>query len=1349
MTNIPSFIPVDFDPFEEGKEIEKITLTSDSQREIWLSCIIGGKEANLAYNESVSLDFDGQLDYIALKKAVAEIILRHEALRSTISPNGEILIIYKNFPAPFELEDISNLAASEQKKYIQNFLNRELAFTLDLQKGPLFRVFLHRLNAEKYYFTLIKHHVICDGWSTGIILEDLSKIYNALINGTDISLGRAFQISEYVIAEDRYKLSEEYKATETYWLNQYKEHVPVLDLPTDRPRVIPRSYQANRIDFPLTGGLVHQIKSSGAKVGSSLVTTLLAAFEVLLYKITKQRDIIVGLPTSGQSASGLYNVVGHCVNLLPLKTYIDPSLSLIDYLKQRKRQVLDAYDHQRLTFGELIKKLVIPRDTSRVTLIPVIFNIDKGMDQSVSFNNLKQHLFSNPRAYENFEIYLNATGSKDDILLEWSYNTGLFDQKTIQDFHSEYEYILKKFIENPNITISALTSTPEINAEEIKTSHGLTLAVPQTLNDLIHRTVRLYPNKIAVRFNNSSISYQDLFEKSNQIAIYLIDNGIKTGDFIGLCTDRSIEMLLFLLGILKAGAVYIPLDPSYPKERIEFMVRDSTMKVLIINRGNQQKYDVTASQLIIEDILLRVDRLEKTSPDVTLSGSDLAYILYTSGSTGKPKGVKITHGNLANFLISMQNEPGITANDCLLAVTTISFDIAGLELYLPLISGAELVIADQGAIRDGRLLLKILEKRKVTIMQATPSTWQMMIDCGWKNGSISKVLCGGEALSKELAQNLLTRCDELWNMYGPTETTIWSTIKHINHKDKVLTIGLPINNTQIYIVDGQNNELPPGMPGEILIGGDGVATGYLNRSQLTEEKFIQNKFSNLNQSKVYKTGDVGLRLANGEIQYLGRIDHQVKIRGYRIELGEIEAILAALDGIKQAVVVAREDRFKDKHLVAYIVLDKFPEETDGLKSIQKQLSKDQIDYWTANLKKYLPDYMIPFEYMALLSFPITPNGKIDRNALPEPPSRPEDNISRDIVNFNETERLILSIWQTVLGMNYINLNDDFFELGGHSLLAVKVMTEIEKETGKRLPLASFFENSTVAKLAKKLTSNEEENEWNALVPIKTSGSKDPIYLIHGGGLNVLFYKPIVNYLDNDQPIYGFQALGLYKRHHDVKSVEEISAIYIKDLLKANPEGPYCLAGYSLGGIIAFEMAKQLTEINKNVKFIAIVDTYVGSRVKSNYVYIKILKKIRRQFSKFPFVVKTLYKYPREAFTYQLFKFKIHKILPFLNLKKPESLEAYLDDFTDYEKEIYDRYDFALKNYVMKPADVKINLLRVTKRIYYLDDSVYLGWQNFAKKGVIVHLVPGDHKSILYPPNDQNFARVLQSALDNV
>lgn len=1041
--------------------------------------------------------------------------------------------------------------------------------------------------------------------------------------------------------------------------------------------------------------------------------------------------MVVGLPSSGQAASGLTDLVGHCVNLLPLKSDINPALSFTDYLKKRKKEVLDAYDHQQFTFGELIKKLYILRDPSRVTLVPVIFNIDMGMDNAVAFDGLEYKLKSNPRAYENFELFLNATGNKDGIILEWSYNTGLFKTETIEAFNKDYNAILEKIIANPD------SSLAELSGREIKNdfAQGEELQIPlnQTISVLIAGTAKKYADKTAITFNKTSLTYQQLDKQVDQLASFLIQQGIKPGDIVGLSLERSMEMVICLLAVLKAGAAYLPLDPEYPLDRIEFMLEDSATKLLLTSKQYKNKYPAKYRQIVIEEIWPQLADQQLLSPSRAIDGDDLAYILYTSGSTGKPKGVKITHGNLVNLLLSIQKTPGINDADRILALTTISFDIAGAELYLPLITGAELVIADTETTKDGRLLLDIIEDKKISILQATPATWQMMLDSGWEKHYPIKAFSTGEALPKDMADKLLPRTDILWNLYGPTETTIWSTIKQVVPGEKVITIGWPINNTQVYIVDEQGKRLPAGMIGELYIGGYGVGKGYLNRPDLTDEKFVADTFSNIPGAMLYRTGDLGKLLESGEILCLGRIDQQVKIRGHRIELGEVESIIAKQTGVKQAVVIAREDTPGYKCLAAYVTL------TDGSDSV----TKATIQNWKKSLADTLPAYMVPDDFVALTSFPLTPNAKIDRKTLPMPQVSKTTGALNESITLTTDEKLISDIWSKILGIKNLKPSDDFFELGGHSVLAVKVMVAIEKKTKKRLPIATLFNNPTIEKLATQLSAGDRGENWDVLVPIKTTGKKEPVFLIHGAGLNILLFKSISEYFDDDQPVYGIQSLGLTREIEIPTSIEEISKRYLKEILEVSPDGPYALAGYSLGGFIAVEITRQLKEIGKEVKFLGVMDTYVGNKYYTNDNTSLLLRKIKRQFYKVPFFAKSFITNPNEAFGYQsnYVKKKVFKL-------RNAGVTRITDVMTDHEREIHRIYSKALDEYTLTPFDMEVTLFRVEKRLYYLDDPIYLGWNKFALKGVNIQCVPGDHKTFLEPPYSKRFAEIVQQVLDN-
>ncbi len=857
-------------------------------------------------------------------------------------------------------------------------------------------------------------------------------------------------------------------------------------------------------------------------------------------------------------------------------------------------------------------------------------------------------------------------------------------------------------------------------------------ALPYFLNKCANQ----YAGKVALKFHNRQLTYSDLYIQSNKLAKLLIDNEVRTGDVVGLALDRSPEMVISLLAILKSGAAYVPLDPEYPKDRIEFMLQDSAAKVLLTSKKYSKHFNSDAKEILIEDALRKLDAYTADAPAIEFSSDELAYILYTSGSTGKPKGVQIRHYNLVNFLLSMQNEPGMTADDKILAVTTISFDIAGLELYLPLITGAELTLCNSETSKDGRLLLDLVKDQNISFMQATPYTWRMMLEAGWENYLPIKILCGGEALPRDMVNKLTWRSSALWNMYGPTETTIWSTLKLIV-TDEDISIGKPIANTQVYILDEKMNNLTDGSVGEIFIGGDGVALGYRNRPDLTAERFIDDTFSNMPGNKIYRTGDLGRIKENGEIYCLGRIDHQVKVRGYRIELEEIEHALVKQDDVKEVVVIAREDMPGDPRLVAYVVLKAGNEHVD-LKTLTYN--------WHQALMSVLPEYMVPDDFVLLEAIPITPNGKTDRKSLPKPDYALITRTGDYVAPRTDVEKLVAEIWQDVMGLQQISIFDNFFTIGGRSLVAVQIMARIEKETGKRLPLATLFEHSTIEKLAVRLNVDAKSITWESLVPIKPSGTKMPLYIVHGAGLNVLLFNALAMNMDDDQPVYGLQARGLNGVDEPLDVMEDIAANYIAEIINQNPDGPYALAGYSLGGTIAYEMARQMTAAGKDVKLLAVFDTYAKQSDKYDPFVIRIFNKVLLFIMQFLYSFVLFANDPKRTIQYKSTSIKRRIIRLFWKVKGTEEKR---EGFFAYDNEIDEASAKAKRNYYQKPLNITVDLFRAKKKTFYMSDFKYLGWRKFALKGVNVHDIPGEHNTIFAPPHDKEFAVELQKCLDRV
>lgn len=853
-----------------------------------------------------------------------------------------------------------------------------------------------------------------------------------------------------------------------------------------------------------------------------------------------------------------------------------------------------------------------------------------------------------------------------------------------------------------------------------------------TLTKLIAKQAKQHPDKVAIKHNGQSITYEELDTVSNQIAAYFIAHNVTNNDVIAVAIDRSISLVLCLLGLVKAGAAYVPIDPHLPTDRVNFILDNSGAKLLCTVQKYSEQYAGITDKILFDNVLLNSHSQPHSEPDVEYDGNELAYILYTSGSTGQPKGVAIERHSLLNFLLSMQKEPGINQDDILLNITTISFDIAELELFLPLICGAQIIIVDNEVAKDGRALLEIIKTEQISIVQATPFTWRMILQSGWNKPLPIKAFCGGEALPKDLADKLLEKCTELWNMYGPTETTIYCTIKKILPKEDLITIGKPIDNTQVYILDKEQHQVPAGEEGEIYIGGEGIARGYVGRPDLTSERFIDDTFSG-SGGKIYKTGDWGKMLDNGEVQYLGRIDHQIKIRGYRIETEEIEYQLKNQRDIKDALIILHEDRLGNKQLVAYIIAKGYftPYQRD------KKIGK-----WKNNLKNKLPDYMVPSVFILIPRMPLMPNGKLDRKKLPIPTTKPLSRSNKK--PSTETEKKITQIILNNTDFEHIGINDNFIDLGIDSLIALTIIVGIEEQFHKRLPLTILVHYPSVKLLAQFIDS-ASDSPYNSLINLKTGGDKVPLYLVHGIGLNLFNFNSIIEHMDANQPVFGLRAAGLDGNEAPLESIETIAAYYNQEILSHDPIGPYAIAGYSMGGIIAYEMAIQLKEAGKKVEMLAMIDTNVQESFQAPIN--NLLRKAERQIDKLIFRVGSFYKHPVSNIDYlsQTFGQQIKAFLTragFRSKYAPSELPTYM-------QYVVEKLEAACANYVIQPYNLKIDLIKAEQRFYYVDDPKYLGWGNYALDGITIYEVPGDHEEVFSSPNDMILAETLQKRLNEI
>ena len=1303
----------DFDPFA-GPAISHLIPLTEPQVEIWTACQLAGDDASRAYNESVTLRLTGDLDRPALTQAVQAVVARHEALRLAFSTEGAYGYVVQELVLEIDYQDFTT--DPDPAGRVAAYGAKEAQHVFDLGQGPLVKAALLRVGPAEHHFVLTAHHLVCDGWSTGIVLQELGALYSAFSQGSAPLLPLAETYADYATQLQQASQQPDYQRAEQYWGAQFADSVPALTLPTDVARPAQRTYRSARADFGLEPALVADLKQLGQRAGCTFVTTLLAAFEALLYQLSGQSDIVVGLPTAGQPAAGRPQLVGHCVNLLPLRSQPRPELPFTEYLRQRKSAILDAYEHQQLTFGSLLRQLRLPRDPSRVPLVPVVFNLDLGLLDDVAFAGLECSLRTNPRAYEAFELFVNASGTEQDLTLEWSYNTALFSPATIARFMATFTALLVRIVARPDTSLGELATTPGELDPAYQALNATSQPYPSTrlLGELLAEQATRTPTAPALEFEGQVLTFEELHTQALRLAGYLRQQGVQPGDVVALALERSPALLIALLACVHCGAPYLPLDPTYPAERLAYLLDDSQARLVLASAP--LPCASPAPVRLLAEARQAAEALPAEAPALDLPSSAPLYVLYTSGSTGQPKGVEVSHRNVMNFLCAMQQAPGLTSADRLLAVTTISFDIAGLELLLPLLCGATVVLAPTEVVRDGRLLLDLLRQGRITTLQTTPSSWQMLLNAGWDEPLPQlTALSGGEALPPALAERLLARCGALWNLYGPTETTIWSAVQRVR-PGAAITIGQPIANTQIYLLDAQRRLVAPGEVGELCIAGEGVALGYLHRPALTAERFGPDPFAVAPGGRLYRTGDLGQLLPSGEVQCLGRLDQQVKVRGHRIELGEIEHALLSLPHVREAVVTALAGpEAGDERLVAHLVL---------APDAPAEPAAGRAARWQAALAHQLPAALVPSEFRCLSELPRTLNGKTDRAALAAaapaalPPfPGPAPAAGDYVAPRTAIEQLVATIWQDCLpGSGPVGVHDDFFAVGGHSLAAVQVMVRLEKATGQRLPLAALLEHPTIARLAVRLEPGAQLPTWRSLVPLKPSGSRPPLYIVHGAGLHVFQFNKLAKYLAHDQPVYGLQAKGIDGVEAPLATTEEMAAHYVADVLAHDPTGPYALAGYSYGGIIAFEMARQLLAAGRQVAFLGMLDTYAHQHSPLahgwRWLFFRAKNLTYRSW--------LLLRLPRLVLRYY----------------SPNLLSGLLARF----------HGAAQEAYRLAPLPLHVHLFRNLEQTYHMEDEKFLGWRAFAA-GVTVHDIPGTHYSLFDLPHAQGCAQVMQRALN--
>ena len=1079
---------------------------SFAQERFWFLAQLDPEDPS--YVVPLPIRLGGAVSVPALGRALAELVRRHEVLRTTFTQGdaGPAAIVHDDMVIPLERTRWPGLSPDARSDALRTEIAVEARRPFDLATGPLLRARLFELDELDHLLLLTLHHIVCDAWTLGILRRELAALYGAFVDdGPSPLADLPVQYVDYAAWQRRWLQGDVLRAELAYWQKQLHGAPAALDLPTDRLRPALMSHRGELRAFMLPPALAAGLAELGRRQGVTLFMTLLAAFEVLLHRYTGQTDLVVGTPIVGRTRAETEGLVGIFLNTLVLRTQLTPDLTFRELLGRVREVCLGAYAHQDLPFERLVQELAPERDLGRSPLFQVMFTLQNVPREPERRSGLSLRRDEVEAGTSKFDLSLAMGEGPRGLGGTFEYAVELFETSTIERMALHFTTLLESVVATPDRRLHELDV---LSVEERRTlvagwnDTRADYARDVGVHQLVSARAALCPEAVAVSFEGQgALTYGELDRRANQLARYLRALGVGPEVLVGVAVERSVAMVVGLLGILKAGGAYVPLDPTYPRERLAFMAADSGLRVLVTEEGLGDLVPEPSGGSVRLDADAAAISAESDAPlDEAFDAASLAYVIYTSGSTGKPKGVQIPHRAVVNFLASMAREPGLGASDRLLAVTSLSFDIAGLELWLPLSVGAHVEIAGRDTASDGVALARRLAESRITVMQATPSTFRLLLDAGWKGDPALRVLVGGEAVPRELVDRLAERAGAVWNMYGPTETTIWSCIHPLAKGEPVL-IGRPVANTQVFVLDAARSLVPIGVPGELYLGGDGVARGYLGQPELTRERFVADPFSVTPGARLYRTGDLVRRRVDGALEFLGRIDFQVKIRGFRVELGEIEAILARHPEVREAVVVAREDQPGDKRLVAYVTAA--PGATPSATALR------------AHAREVLPDYMVPSAFVVLERLPFTANNKIDRKALPAPELGAMAGDERPYVEpRGPVEEAIAAIFAEVLHAPRVGARDGFFELGGHSLLATAAIARVRAALGVELPLRALFEASTPAELSARVDAALRDDHAVTLPPIERVPRTGEIALSFGQ--ERLWF---INQLDPGDPSY--------------------------------------------------------------------------------------------------------------------------------------------------------------------------------------------------------------------------------------
>ncbi|MBI3544981.1 MAG: amino acid adenylation domain-containing protein [Gammaproteobacteria bacterium] len=1318
---------------------------SSGQQRFWLLHQLNPRNPSL--NVAVRWRLEGAVINSELEQAFRLIMSRHSVLRTYFTEtDGQITQTVESkvfFHIP--IIDLTGLSETQASLEAERIARLETCTPFELSAPPLMRVTHVRLSKNVSILLVTLHHIVADARSIGILAREMKDICTAFHARSQPCLpALPFSYGDFSAwqAEQLIKLSQQQDID--FWkrtLDAFKH----FEIQTDHPRPSMLTANGSVLSIALDKELIDELTDLAQHAGVTLQMTIVTALFILLHRYTGETDICIGSEFTSRDDADFENLIGLFSHMLVLRNDVAGDPSFLALLARTQDKFAEVLKHLHITPENLIDIVKPKPDLSRNPLYSVNLEFKRSFIQNDNASGFKLIELPSYSAGTVCDLNFSVVESPHGWSMACEYNLDLFESQTILRLLKHFKILLQSTVTAPQRKISCLTLLDESERRELVVERNRTSAIyPKhlTLPQLFEAQARRTPDDVALICGEHSLTYRELDMASNRLAHELRRRGVEPGNRVAIFLDRTPELIVTLLAVLKCGGAYIPLDPVYPPERLQHIFENSRPAAIVTREILRQRLIHQAMAVILVDAqsaLIAKQSAEPLAPSA--SPTDAAYIIYTSGSTGQPKGVAVHHRALVNLLCAMRRQPGLTQKDTMVGVTTVSFDLAVPDLFLPLIVGAKLVLAQEQEMADGVALFALLQRHNVSVMQATPVTWQLLLEAGWHGHPPLKMLCGGEAMPRKLAERLLKCGGELWNMYGPTETTVWSSAQRVESGEGAVAIGAPLSNTQFYILDSHQELVPRGVPGELFIGGDGVALGYFDLPTVTAEKFVADKFRKLADAKLYRTGDTVRMLANGQIEYLGRSDHQIKLRGFRIELGEIEAALLRHADIAEAVVILGHEASGEDAIWAYVV----PRRGDATNAA------DLIGALQKNLTQALPHYMCPSSVTILDALPRTPNGKLNRRALPVPAPTARVTNKEPMQPQNEVERQLAKIWSSVLGVEVIDKAADFFELGGHSLLAARLLSRIEAVFGQRLSLLSLFKAPTIQDQAKILMqSGQREYDFRQVVRLQPNGSKPPLIAIHNTGV---YYYNLSKYLGSDQPLTALQIFDpSIKRASLPHTLEEIAAEYVQLIRQFQIDGPYKLVGWCVGGVLAFEVARQLVQAGQEVSLLAMIDTWApghnerlpkwrAALADYSYRWQLIGTDWRRVLSH----AKSLAAFFKERVLFQ----KIRRwfvpasvVTPLLSTSAPRDLSA-----ENYDQWLLGYLENCARNYEPKLYPGKITLLcsALEPRGLFLD--AHMGWDAFALGGVDVSIIDGDHFTVFKGKGLEQMAGHITRAMD--